>query len=427
MDGELHSPMDGTGREGTRLPPEGRTPAEVLTHRRAFLNITDDDLSRVRALAGVFDSFLDEFVEEFYSHLFANPITASFLSDPALVARLRQTQKRYFESLLKARLDTDYVSDRRRIGERHAEIGLEPQWFLGAYNQYLQFCFRKFAACCGNDFERYVEGTLALLKVVLLDTGLALDAYFSQSTEHLRTALRLLAQSNAELKEFAHLASHDLKSPLGAVAALCEEFLDEFGQQVPLEGRKLIDDARSRALKLGRMIGDLLAISEAGAHPDQRVRVATRRLLDEVLERLRPELEGRSIQFELPDRMPDVRAHPGRLQEAFYNVMSNAVKFMDKENGTIRLNVETTNGEHVFCVSDNGPGIAESDLPQIFAPFRRSPQYRDKPGSGLGLYFVKSFVEDQGGRVWVESKLGEGTQFYIALASESGPRASEPR
>jgi len=75
-------------------------------------------------------------------------------------------------------------------------------------------------------------------------------------------------------------------------------------------------------------------------------------------------------------------------------------------------------GEHIFCISDNGPGIAEADLPQIFAPFRRLPHHRNKPGSGLGLYFVKTFVEDQGGRVWVESRVGEGTQFYIALPAE---------
>ena len=331
---------------------------------------------------------------------------------------LKQAQKRYFESLLRARLDADYVVDRQRIGQVHADVGLEPPWFLGAYNQYLQYAFRQFAAHCGGDLGCYVEGTLALLKLLLLDMGLALDPYFARSTEHLRTALRLLAQSNAELKEFAHLASHDLKTPLATVANLCEEFLDEFGPQVPAEGRGLIEAARSKTLKLGRMIDELLEISEAGTQTNQRVPVATRPLLDEVLERLRPEIEGRSIQISVPDHLPEVHAHPGRLREVFYHVLSNAVKFLDKEAGTIRLGVEAANGEHIFCISDNGPGIAEADLPQIFAPFRRLPQHRNKPGSGLGLYFVKTFVEEQGGRVWVESRVGEGTQFYIALPAE---------
>ena len=158
----------------------------------------------------------------------------------------------------------------------------------------------------------------------------------------------------------------------------------------------------------------------AQTQTNQRVSVATRPLLDQVLERLRPEIEGRSIQISVPDHLPKVHAHPGRLREVFYHVLSNAVKFLDKEAGTIRLGVEAANGEHIFCISDNGPGIAEADLPQIFAPFRRLSQHRNKPGSGLGLYFVKTFVEDQGGRVWVDSRVGEGTQFYIALPAE-GP------
>ena len=395
-------------------------PSELLARRRAFLEISDADVERVRGLAGLFDSFLDGYVEQFFAHLVAHPVTASFLTDGARVACLEQAQKRYFESLLQAQLDADYVVDRQRIGQVHADVGLEPPWFLGAYNQYIQYTFRQFAAHCGGDLECYVEGTLALLKLLLLDMGLALDPFFARATEHLWTALRLLAQSNAELKEFAHLASHDLKTPLATVANLCEEFLDEFGPQVPAEGRALIEAARSKTLKLGRMIDDLLEISEAGTQTNQRVPVATRPLLDEVLERLRPEIDGRSIQISVPDHMPETHANPGRLREVFYHVLSNAVKFQDKEAGTIRLGVEAANGEHIFCISDNGPGIAEADLPQIFAPFRRLPQHRNKPGSGLGLYFVKTFVEDQGGRVWVESRVGEGTQFYIALPAE-GP------
>ena len=108
------------------------------------------------------------------------------------------------------------------------------------------------------------RGTFVPPKLLLLDMGLAQDLYFARSTELLRTALRLLAKSNVELKEFADLASHDLKTPLATVASLCEEFLDEFGPQVPAEGRGLIEAARSKTLKLGRMIDEvLLEISEA--------------------------------------------------------------------------------------------------------------------------------------------------------------------
>jgi signal transduction histidine kinase len=393
-------------------PSEEIPPSEVLARRRAFLEISDADTERVRGLAGLFDSFLDGYIEQLFAHMAAHPVTASFPTD---VPCLKQALKQYFESVLRARLDADYVVDRQRVGQAYADFGLEPSWFLGAYNQYLQYVFRQFAAHCGGDLGCYVEGTLALLKLLMLDMGLALDPYVARSTEDLRTALQLLAQSNVELREFARLASHDLKTPLATVANLCEEFLEEFGPQVPAEGRGLIEAARSKTFKLGRMLDELLEISEAGTQTNQRVPVATRPLLDEVLDRLRPEIEGRSIQISVPDHLPEVHAHPSRLREVFYHVLSNAVKFLDKEDGMIRVGTETAHGEHIFSISDNGPGIAEAELPQIFAPFRRLPQHRNKPGSGLGLYFVKTFVEEEGGHVWVQSHVGEGTQFYIAL------------
>jgi signal transduction histidine kinase len=168
-------------------------------------------------------------------------------------------------------------------------------------------------------------------------------------------------------------------------------------------------------LQLGQTVDELLSLSEASAQPDRRTRVSARRLFEGALERLQSEIESRRVRVILPDEMPEVVVHPGRLQEVFYNLLSNAVKYMDKEAGTVEVSVAAADGTHVFCVSDNGPGIAEADHLKIFAPFRRLPQHRHQPGSGLGLYFVKTIVEEQGGRVWVTSRLREGSRFFVAL------------
>ena len=389
--------------------------AEVLAKRRAFLQISPEDCDRVRALAPAFRAFGDEFVERFYAHLFSFPATAAFLQDPELVMRLKDLQKEYFESLLHANLEADYVEGRWRIGQVHAEVGLEPQWFLGAYNQYIQHCFKHFAALPQRDLPEYVAGTLSLMKFILLDIGLALDAYFARSTQQLRKALELYEQSNTELAEFAHLVSHDLKTPLATVSGLCEEFLDEFGTRVPDEARRLIEAARSRTMRMKGMIDELLEMSETAAQPVQRARVSARSLLDEVLDRVRLEIGERTIRIDVPDDMPEIDAHPGRFREVFYQLISNAVKFMDKEPGEIRVSVAQDGDEQIFCVSDNGPGISDSDQRKIFAPFQRLPHHRSHPGSGLGLYFVRRIVEQRGGRVWVESQPGEGCRFFVAI------------
>jgi signal transduction histidine kinase len=362
----------------------------------------------------MFRLFEEEFVERFYAHLQNHHETAAFLTDPNLVARLKQTQREYFRSLLDAKLTPAYVEERRRIGMAHAAVGLEPQWFLGAFNQYVQLCFRYFATR-PSDLDKYVDTTLSLLKFILLDIGLALDAYFTQITGQLKTALELVAQSNAALKEYAQLVSHDLKTPIATVAGLCEEFLDEFGSQVSSDARALIEAAQARSMKMSRLIDELFAISEAAAQPSQRSRVSTRVVLDEVLERLRPEIGTKAIEVRVSDQLPDVFAHAGRLREVFYNLLSNAVKYTDKEPGIIRITAERSGDEQVFCVADNGPGIPDSDRAKIFAPFRRLPHHRQRPGSGLGLYFVKTIVEEQGGRVWIESQVGVGSSFYVAM------------
>ncbi|MGE3822154.1 MAG: protoglobin domain-containing protein [Isosphaeraceae bacterium] len=398
----------------------------LIDERREFLELSDHDVETVRNMAETFRSFLDEFIEEFYQHLFSNPTTSSYLTDPETVERLKRKQRLYFESMLEARLDATYVRDRLRIGQAHADVGLEPRWFLGAYNQYLQFCFRRYALRCEGDLERYAGGTLSLLKIMLLDMGLGLDSYFAQATDELRKALRLLSQSNAELKEFARLASHDLKTPLATVAGYCDEFLDEFGREVPAEGRRLIETARAKALQLGHTVDELLSVSEASAQLDRRHLVPARRLFEGALERLHSEIESRRARVILPDEMPEVFAHPGRLQEVFHNLISNALKYTDTGRGTVKVSVATEKDMHVFRVSDNGPGIAEADFAKIFAPFRRLPQHRDQPGSGLGLYFAKLIIEEQEGRIWVTSTLGEGSTFFVALPIvDPGPASAE--
>jgi signal transduction histidine kinase len=118
--------------------------------------------------------------------------------------------------------------------------------------------------------------------------------------------------------------------------------------------------------------------------------------------------------------MPEIDFHPGRLREVLYQLLSNAVKFLDKEPGEIRVSVQELAAEHVFCIADNGSGISEADQHKIFAPFQRLPQHRQRPGSGLGLYFVRRIIEERGGRVWVESRVGEGSKFYIAIPRPIG-------
>jgi signal transduction histidine kinase len=389
--------------------------AATLAERLAFLQLDEADAMRLRALAPMFDHHAAEFVEVFYNHLFAFAETERFLRDPDLVRRLKRAQQSHFESMLAAKWDEEYAADRRRVGDVHAQEGIEPQFFLGAYNQYLQFYFQTLADSLPGISRDYLQQIGSLIKAVLLDTGLTLDAYFGQSTAALRNALDMLWQANNDLRQFAQLASHDLKTPLATVANLCDEALDEFGPEMPPEARRLIEAARNRTFRMSATIDELLSstssIHSGGALGEASIEQA----LTEAIEQVRPLLDERHIQLSIPSEFPTVLGDQVRIREALYNLLSNAAKFIDKQPGRITVEVETRDAECVLVVADNGPGIPHDELERIFVPFRRLPMHRDRPGSGLGLYFTKNLIEQQGGRVWAESELEQGSRFYVVL------------
>jgi signal transduction histidine kinase len=183
---------------------------------------------------------------------------------------------------------------------------------------------------------------------------------------------------------------------------------------MPEEAKKLIEAARNRIFRMSATIDDLLSstISTADRCDEE---IATREIIAEILEQLRPMLLAKGIETMVDPNLPSVVGDRTRTREAFYNVLSNAVKFNDKQPGRITVKAERRDDDCVISIADNGPGIRPEDLDRIFMPFLRLPGHGDVPGSGLGLYFTKTLVEQQGGRVWAESKLGEGSCFFIAL------------
>ena len=137
--------------------------------------------------------------------------------------------------------------------------------------------------------------------------------------------------------------------------------------------------------------------------------------IGEAVEMLRPQIADKGIEVVLGSDYGRAAGDRARIREVFYNLLSNAVKFCDKRPGRITISGEVRDKDCVVCVADNGPGIPREEWPRIFVPFRRLAAHHEVPGSGLGLYFAKGIVEQQGGRIWVESEVGHGSCFYVLL------------
>jgi signal transduction histidine kinase len=388
---------------------------DSLDERLRFLALTDADAARLVNLRPLFEAQATEFVEAFYRHLFAFKATAGFLQDEERFARLKRVQREHFDSLFEAVWDEAYFERRRKVGLTHADVGIEPQYFLGAYNQLVQHCAATLSGSTGDPASaRRIEELASLIKVILLDVGLSLDAYFEQSTRRLQHALDMLWKANDELRRFAQLTTHDLKTPLATVANLCDEALDEFGPNMPDEAKKLVESARQATYRMSSQIDELLSLAVgAGTEADRPVDsdAAVRQAAEGVSHVLRE----RVIALRIEDHLPPVVGNAIRLREAFYNLLSNAAKFIPAREGVIQVTAETHDGDVIFRVRDNGPGIPHDELDRIFVPFRRLPAHRNQPGSGLGLYFTKNLVEQQGGQIWAESNPGEGACFCIRM------------
>lgn len=386
-----------------------------LDERLDYLALSPQDQIRLRFLAPQFACFSAELVEAFYSHLFASPSAARFLRDPAVVDRLKLLQERHFLSLLEANWDDKYVERRRQVGHSHADVGVDPELFLGAYSRYVQESFRRYFAADGRIMSSDLEAMLSLLKVVFLDVGITLEAYFSQATGALRRALDMYWKANVELRQFAHLASHDLKTPLATVANFCDEALDEFGGQMPVEARQLIESARQRTFRMSKMIDELLSVATSFDLASQLAAVSSQEALEDAVERLTPLIREKRIRLVIPNPLPKVWGDAVRLRESFYNLLSNAVKFSPAESGVVTVTARLGDEVVEFTFADNGPGIPTDDRTAIFAPFRRSSRTREPAGSGLGLYFAKAMIEYQGGQITVESEVGRGSRFHVTL------------
>ena len=386
-----------------------------LEQQLAFLELAEADQQRLKGLKPAFAKFAQDFVDAFYAHLNGFDETARLLSDDATVARLKTLQLAHLESMLDAEWNAAYVERRQRVGQAHADRELEPEFFLGAYNQYIQVCFRRYAEQQGFASSDGFEELLSLLKAILLDIGLTLSAYFERATQDLRKALDLYWQANSELRRFAELASHDLKTPLATMANLCDEAVDEFGDEMPGEARDLVEQARQRSFRMSHMIDELLASAVKDRSQSELGEIEVDKVLREALERVQPLLNKKRIHVNVQGALPQVIGDAVPLREAFYNLLSNAAKFICEEQGEIVVSTERKNDEAIVSIDDNGPGIPREELERIFAPFRRLASHHDQPGSGLGLYFTRSLIAQQGGRVWAESKPDGGSRFRVAL------------
>ncbi len=222
-----------------------------------------------------------------------------------------------------------------------------------------------------------------------------------------------LEESNKKLEEFSHVVSHDLKQPLRTIQAFTQFLLEEYTEVLDEQGIEYLQSLQRSSVRMKNLIDDLLKLSSIGTKREPLEPVDVREVLADVREDLGALLEG--VELVTPEELPTVMANRTRLMELFANLISNAVKYNDKNHKRVEVGWEERASEHVFYVRDNGMGIEEQYQERIFELFERLGPSDDPESTGAGLAICKRIVEEWGGRIWVESELGQGSTFYFSV------------
>jgi light-regulated signal transduction histidine kinase (bacteriophytochrome) len=237
-----------------------------------------------------------------------------------------------------------------------------------------------------------------------------------EAHDQLDEQARELARSNAELEQFAYVASHDLQEPLRKVASFCQLIEQRYEDQLDDRGKQYIAFAVDGAKRMQQLINDLLAFSRVGRSAGEQPVVAGDDVLRQALAILSESIDETGARIEAGP-LPSVRAEPALLAAVFQNLIGNALKFHGADGSPhVEISAERSDGEWVFTCADDGIGIEPEYAERIFMIFQRLHPKDAYAGTGIGLAMCRKIVEYHGGRIWLDTAASNGrTTFRFTL------------
>jgi signal transduction histidine kinase len=255
-------------------------------------------------------------------------------------------------------------------------------------------------------------------QVIIRRLNDALEQRVRERTQELEVANQHLALANKDLESFSFSVSHDLRAPLRTMRGFCDIFIQEFGSNVPPEGRVLLDRMREGGMRMSQLIEDLLTFARFSRQPLQKHPVSLSAIARKVIAELKSR-EGREVDARVLD-MPDCHGDASLLEQVFTNLLSNAFKFSRGRQPAIieAGSLKSPDGEPTFYVRDNGAGFDMKYADKLFGVFQRLHSAAEFEGTGVGLSIVQRIVQRHGGRIWAESAPGQGATFFFTLACD---------
>jgi light-regulated signal transduction histidine kinase (bacteriophytochrome) len=240
--------------------------------------------------------------------------------------------------------------------------------------------------------------------------NLELESRVAQRTSQLETA-------NRELEAFTYSVSHDLRAPLRHISGFARILLDDFASQIPPEAQSYLRRIDEGTRRMGQLVDELLNLARVGRRELALQVVGLRPLVNEAIADLKPEINGRNIEWKIGD-LSYANCDAGLTKQVFQNLLLNALKFTRPRNpAVIEIGQQDKDGVPVIYVRDNGVGFSMKYADKLFGVFQRLHRSEDFEGTGVGLATVQRIVQKHGGRVWAEAEPDQGATFYFTLNS----------
>ena len=238
--------------------------------------------------------------------------------------------------------------------------------------------------------------------------------------KELQKYVQQLLISNAELEQFAYVASHDLQEPLRMVTSFLSQIERKYKDVIDEKGKQYIFFAVDGAKRMRQIILDLLEFSRVGKAEDKMEVIDLNELVNEILVLYRNQIKAKKAII-VSDTLPSVRTSKSSMRHVFQNLISNSLKYVNSQDGfvpQINISVKSENNNWVFAIKDNGIGIDSQYFEKIFIIFQRLHSKDEYSGTGIGLSITKKIIENLGGRIWVESEPHHGSTFYFTIPKQ---------
>jgi two-component system, NtrC family, sensor kinase len=264
-------------------------------------------------------------------------------------------------------------------------------------------------------------GELATSFNQMTDKLVEAKATVEQKKEELEEQKRLLEEANRELDSFVYTASHDLRAPLRGIDGLVKFIEEDYADKFDSQGKDYLSRIRLGANRMKQLIDDLLTLSRISRIKNPYEDVDINELVNSVTNRIEFDIKQHKVELNIASNLPVVRCDRIKMQEVFFNLISNGIKFSSKNKGVrpkLEVGFNDRNDAYEFYVKDNGIGIDKKYHDEIFGMFKRLHTQEEYEGTGAGLGIVRKIIDDHQGSIRLDSEPGKGATFYFTIPKE---------